>query len=251
MTETEMTQVCAVMSKYLTKYGAEIHRVEDTARRICRAYSFRRPEIYATPANFIITLQNKQGEPVTYSISVGTRTTNLDRVGRLNELSRWICSRKPDKDNIMEKIAEINTRPSYTMPMKLLSFFIIGFAAAMLAGATLPEMLVCGLISMIMKLVHVWLNRMAPSVFFSAFACSAVMTLIAMFFYSFGVVPRFDKIIIGAEMAMVPGVALTNGMRDFISGDIYSGLYSLTEALMTALGLAVGSGIVLSSSLQI
>ncbi len=251
MTESELTQVCGRIAKYMTRYGAEIYRVEDTAKRICKAYSYRRPEIYATPANFIITLQDKNGTPVTNSVSVGTRITNLDRVGRLNELSRWICSRRPDKDSIMEKIDEINSRPSYTLPMKLISYFCIGCTSTMVIGGSVKEILLGGIIAVIMKLVHVWLNRMAPSVFFSAFACSAVMSLIAMFFFSCGFVPRFDKMIIGATVTMVPGVAITNGMRDFISGDIFSGLYSMTEAAMTAIGLAVGTGLVLSSSLNL
>ena len=43
-------------------------------------------------------------------------------------------------------------------------------------------------------------------------------------------------------MALVPGVALTNCMRDFISGDFISGIYTLTEAVLIAVGMAVGAG---------
>ncbi len=65
-----------------------------------------------------------------------------------------------------------------------------------------------------------------------------------------GAVPHFDKMIIGAATTMVPGVAITNCMRDFISGDFYSGIYSLTEALLTAIGLAVGSGTALAAAIS-
>lgn len=41
---------------------------------------------------------------------------------------------------------------------------------------------------------------------------------------------------------MFPGVALTNCMRDFISGDFISGIYTLTEAVLIAVGMAVGAG---------
>ena len=42
-------------------------------------------------------------------------------------------------------------------------------------------------------------------------------------------------------MTMVPGITLTNCMRDFIAGDFLAGLYTMTEALLIAIGMAVGA----------
>ena len=49
--------------------------------------------------------------------------------------------------------------------------------------------------------------------------------------------------IIGALTNLVPGVALTNGIRDLLHGDIVSGLSRLGEALMTVFAIAAGTGI--------
>lgn len=38
----------------------------------------------------------------------------------------------------------------------------------------------------------------------------------------------------------MPGVALTNGIRDFIAGDLTSGLARGMEAMMTAIAIATG-----------
>ena len=46
-------------------------------------------------------------------------------------------------------------------------------------------------------------------------------------------------------MLFVPGVALTNSIRDFLSGDMLSGVSRLVEALLTAVSLAAGAGVVL------
>jgi len=43
----------------------------------------------------------------------------------------------------------------------------------------------------------------------------------------------------------VPGVAITNSIRDFLSGDMISGLGRMAEAFLTAVSLAVGAGIVI------
>ena len=53
-------------------------------------------------------------------------------------------------------------------------------------------------------------------------------------------------IIIGAVINMVPGIALTNGIRDLLHGDSVSGLTRLGEALMTVTVIAAGTGVGLS-----
>ena len=49
-----------------------------------------------------------------------------------------------------------------------------------------------------------------------------------------------DKIIIGDIMLLIPGVLMTNSFRDFISGDMISGLLHFSEAMITAVCVAVG-----------
>ena len=46
-------------------------------------------------------------------------------------------------------------------------------------------------------------------------------------------------------MLFVPGVAITNSIRDFLSGDMLSGIARMTEAILIAVSLAAGVGVVL------
>ena len=46
-------------------------------------------------------------------------------------------------------------------------------------------------------------------------------------------------------MLFVPGVAITNSIRDFLSGDMLAGLTRMVEAFLTAVSLAAGAGLVL------
>lgn len=56
-----------------------------------------------------------------------------------------------------------------------------------------------------------------------------------------GVIPVLhDKVVIGAIMPSVPGIALTTSIRDFYNGDYLSGTIHLIDALLTALCIAVG-----------
>ena len=48
-------------------------------------------------------------------------------------------------------------------------------------------------------------------------------------------------------MSLVPGVAITNIMRDIIAGDVITGTTKLAEVLLTALAIAVGIALAMSS----
>lgn len=50
-----------------------------------------------------------------------------------------------------------------------------------------------------------------------------------------------DKIIIGSVMPLVPGLLITNAIRDLIAGHLVSGLAKGVEAILTA--MAIGSGV--------
>ena len=46
-------------------------------------------------------------------------------------------------------------------------------------------------------------------------------------------------------MSLVPGVAITNSIRDVIAGDLMAGMMKAVEALLIALALALGTGMAL------
>lgn len=54
-----------------------------------------------------------------------------------------------------------------------------------------------------------------------------------------------DLITIGALMILVPGVALTNAVRDVMVGDMVSGLSKLAEAVLIGVAIALGTGLAL------
>ena len=75
---------------------------------------------------------------------------------------------------------------------------------------------------------------------------SIVIAVTALLFYLAGLPIHFDKIIIGSIMPLVPGIPITNSIRDFINGDYLSGSIRAIDALLTAFCIAVGVGIVIT-----
>ena len=58
----------------------------------------------------------------------------------------------------------------------------------------------------------------------------------------FHLVVSTDTVIIGTLMLLVPGLAITNAVRDSIAGDLISGLARGAEALLIAVAVALGNG---------
>ncbi len=251
MTEKELTGICSELAFMLIRYGAEIYRVEDTISRICHAYGHEEAEIYSTPANFIITVKDSENNPITDSKSISGRETNLDRVGSINELSRYICSKKPSAEKIYKHIEEIKSRPVYSTPVKYISYFVVGTAFAVFYGAWGLEAVFGGLLALLVRFIEGRLRSVKASTFLNTTVCSLAVSLLAVGLCRLGIVPRFDRMIIGAAMTMVPGVAMTNCMRDFISGDFISGIYTMAEALLTAAGMAVGAGSAVAAAINL
>ena len=50
---------------------------------------------------------------------------------------------------------------------------------------------------------------------------------------------------IGNIMLVIPGIQLTNSLRDMINGDMISGLLNMSEALLKAVSVAMGFAVIL------
>lgn len=55
----------------------------------------------------------------------------------------------------------------------------------------------------------------------------------------------YDLVVISSIMPMVPGVAITNGIRDIFHGELISGVARIADAFIIAISIAVGVGFAL------
>ena len=59
---------------------------------------------------------------------------------------------------------------------------------------------------------------------------------------------NLEAVIIGAIMPLVPGVAITNAVRDTLQGDYVSGCARILEAFLKAAAIAIGVGAAMALS---
>ena len=75
---------------------------------------------------------------------------------------------------------------------------------------------------------------------FDKFFATVIITFLAFLAVKFAWINDVDKVIIGNIMSLIPGIGLTNAIRDLFIGDSIAGLLRSIEAVLTALAIAAG-----------
>ncbi len=228
----------------MLKNGAETYRVEDTIIRICKSRGLSSVSAFVTPT--VIMIGDDRSDGYSFVKSIHNRTTNLEKVSLVNELSREFVNKDVTVDGAYRQLKIISVNKPYNKENRLVSCGVGSSMFAYLFGGDIWDML-CGFISsMIATEIGVKLSEYEVNLFLSNALCSMAIGVLALAFYNLGLGSNLDMIIASSIMPQLPGFSLTNGIRDFIAGDLLSGLSRAFEAILIAVAIAVSIGSVLS-----
>lgn len=234
-----VARVCTLAGKIMLKCGAETHRVEDTMNRIAKAYGVPNAQSFVTPTG--INFSTGFADP-SNTIRVSDRSTDLEKISKVNSISRKIDEGYISAVEAFRMLKDIEAA-EITFPH---SIQII--AAALLSGCftimfmgTWPDFLPAVVTGGIGYATMLFINRVINIRLISDFFGAIGIGIIAYLFIQTGIGVELDKIIIGAVMPLVPGLHITNAVRDLIAGHLLSGMSKGAEAVLTA--MAIGSGV--------
>ena len=236
-----LTDLAAQVGHGLAIRGAETFRVEDTIRRILLAYGIE-CEVFAIPNCLTISFEAANGKPLTIMKRIGFHGNDLDAVEQFNALSRRICRETPEVEVAVQWLEETQAAcRKYSLPVYYLGHYLGAFGYCFVFGGTLRDSLWAGLLGLIIGLVNGFLNRLEVNPFFRTIAASFFMAAPAYLVASLGWMDSVDSSIIGALMILVPGLLITNSMRDIIYGDTNSGINRIVQVLLSAFAIALGT----------
>ena len=231
---------------YLAISGAETFRVEDSVKRVLTAYGLR-AEVFAIPNCLTVSIDTANGEPMTQMRRIDYCTVDLDSVERFSNLSRRICSQKPDPAIAMQWLKDVaKSRIHYSLPLHLVGSFIGAAGFGLFFGADLLGTLFAGIGGVIVGLVDRWLDSLKVNNFFTTIVAAFLMSFLLYSVSALGILPNADSAIIGALMILVPGLLFTNAMRDIIFGDTNSGVNRIVQVILVAVAIAIGTGFALN-----
>ena len=230
----------------LLRNGAEVYRVEDTVMHILEAYNVENYDVYVL-SNGIFASANEDKEDACSMIRhIPLGKTNLGRIAALNQLSREICSQECSLHEAWIRLEECKQIPTSKTPVAV---FFCGMGSACfgyLFGGKPLDALISFFAGALLQLLLNYFTRRNTSRFITNIVGSALVTLVSLLIFSLGLPILYDKVIIGAIMPLVPGMALTTSIRDFFNGDYLSGAIHMIDAILTAFCIAVGVGTVIT-----
>ncbi len=216
--------------------GAETMRCEDTMNFIL---SQSGSENYTT--SIVSTTLFACVESEAKLASIKRWDTDLNKICLVNEISRKLCDGKIDIKEAKEELLKVKSKSVYDFPVKLVGFIMIGAFLPLFSNGGIYECLGGALCGIVMALANTFFKHVHIRYFVINMLQSIFMVIAAYFasYVSKGAVNT--QIVVAASIApMLPGLAMTNAVRDTIQGDYVSGGGRLIEATVKTLSLVLG-----------
>ncbi len=238
--------VGAVMlaAQTILESGGETYRAEETAQRMGEAFGFVKTEILAFPTGFTIAFHLPDGSVQNRVLRIRERSIHLKGINEVNAISRKAAARECSPLRALEQLKALRSAPRMPPVLLILVFGLsAGFFCVMLGGRGRDFFLALTTGCLVQALMPFYRKWRAPTPMMSLFsgAVAAGMSLILIRFFG----GNQQAVITGALMPLLPGLAMTNALRDTIHGDLVSGLARGADALLSALLLAGGVALVL------
>ncbi len=220
--------------------GAEIYRVEDCIKRICLSYGMKRIDVFTITSSIVASLEDNEHRNITQTRRISSYNTDLSKLDKLNQLSREMCATTPPLEDVHKRVKAIASAKKYPFPVECAVYGAVAAGFTVFFGGSFRDALVSLVIGVILRLIVFTAAKSKVNQVFSSLISSFVMCFLAFLCVNHIYGDSIDNIVIGNIMLLIPGVGLTNSLRDLISGDIMAGMLRLCEVVLIALSIAGG-----------
>ncbi|MBS4205598.1 threonine/serine exporter family protein [Lederbergia citrea] len=242
--EQTVVETCLLAGRIMMQSGAETYRVEDTMLRMASSCGLPESQSFVTPTGIIFSLE---GLNPTHFVRISERGTDLEKIAKVNDISRRMASKELTAREAFLELKNVDeANLSFPIWLQIIaaalasgSFLIMfkgnwsDFTPALLVGGTGFSILLLTQHSTKVKL-------------FADFSAAFVIGLLALFMVKAGFGLELDLIVIASVMPLVPGLLITNAIRDLMAGHFVSGVSKGAEAFLTAFAIGAGVAVVFS-----
>ena len=228
------------MGELLLDCGAEIARVEDTLSRMSKAYGAESDSVFVIPSLISISLCFPGSESITETKRIHSYgSTDFYRLEKINAMSRQ-CSTEPiPLDELKARLDKVagGRKP---FPLVFWGSILGGGAFAVFFGGSLWDGLAAAVFAAFICLLQLYLGKTQLGIVASNLMISLLTGLGVGLCVKLLPSLHMDKILIGDIMLLIPGLAMTNAIRNTLVGNTISGVVRLAETLIWAGALAGG-----------
>lgn len=220
--------------------GGEVNRVEDTLNRMGRAYGAIHINVFVITSSIIVTMTMPDGNECTQVRRIlSSGNTDFLKLERLNHLSRCYCAAPTSPAILQSDFEKINN----DLPDRIVTYLGSMLAAgsfAMFFGGTFADGIAGAFSAILICLLQDLLGPLCKNKISFNLMCALITGMIICLIGRLFSFVHIDEIMIGDIMLLIPGIAMTNSIRDILIGDTISGIMRFIETLVWSGALAVG-----------
>lgn len=244
MNAKQVLEIALSAGQMLISNGAEAYRVEETIERICNSYNLE-CECLVMAKGVLVSIVDGNNGKVTSLKKIRVRRVDLYRIELINSFSRNIQNKPISYEEARKTLKDIENAPYFTFPIRLFAASMTSFIYTLFFNGTIYDAVASATISMGIYFILEKISRVGFFQFFEFFFSGFIIGSVSLI--AENLLPFINKgnVITGAIMILLPGVALTNGIKDIIYDDFMSGMVKFGEAMLiiTAIGAGIGTAL--------
>ena len=227
--------------RIMLENGAETSRVEDTMERmISTSLGIKHGTMaftYVTVNGIFVNI----GLDNTNFVRIDNRDHNLEKVTKVNQISRMYSEGLLTIEEVLSKLKAVDQDPlDFPLWIRLICTAVLSGSVMLIMNGTfvdLPASMIGGLLCYITYLIGF---KFMKTPFIVEYTAAFLGGIIA--YYISGIMgSHLNSVMIGTVAPLVPGIAMTNAIRDMMAKHYLSGTIRLVEAVFIA--GAIGTGI--------
>lgn len=220
--------------------GAENFRLEDSMYRMCEAYGFLRSDVFVIPSNIQITVETPQGELITQIRQIENRSIDFTHLDQLNSLCRYVCQYSPDEIQLAKEYHKAQERAESPWFIRYIAgaMGVTGFG--IFFGCNDKDAILCVLAALCLTAAGHWIGKHENNQFLYNLYLAFIAEIIIILCVSIGIGQHPERVMIACVMLLISALGLTNGIRDLLQSDFFSGLLNILNAMLGGLGIATG-----------
>lgn len=244
MNRKRLVEVAVMAGEIMLSSGAETYRVEDTMTHILNASGLPFAEAIVTGSAINVSLADDEDFIMTLVKRIDNRETDLGKIYRVNMVSRQFCGNEISLNDAYQELKRIKRHEPYTKKQRFIAKLGRSIFLTVLFGGTSVDYAVAVINGFLLAVLLVELERIKMNQFFTNLIGAFAVALSSVFVQKVLQVPiSLDVVIAGSILSLLPGVAITNAIRDTLQGDYMSGGARAIEACVMATALSIGIGL--------
>jgi len=244
ISERDIVTLCGQVGTILLENGAETSRVENTVEYVGRAADL--PVVCHATMTGIFVSSEKSAATRIFKVRVGD--FNLQKVDEINTLSRQFSNHEITYHELKVAIEHVDKETlDFSWLTKCIGAGLVSMPPMLLFKATWGDLGLAFFVGILGYVASQIVAHHSKIPYIPVAVGSFVISVIAHLLGLGGIAHDANYIIISALMPLVPGVPMTNSLREIIERNTISGLVRATDAIMA--GISIGSGVIVGQIL--